>query len=403
MSSLRKILAGLALAFVFAASPALAANCGTGGPTGVCYKRAGTGDWATVGTWSNTSGGASSGTVPASGDHIILDANSGDLNFSGGAVHPTIGSFDALNFTGSLNWTYHTTTVNGNDSTAPNGVTWRMPSNGTTGCGCDQFMPVVFTATSGTVTINANGNPSFWSVEYGSTGSSTATWNIGGNFTSVAGAGTVLTSGTLALNSYTYRSLNLSTENSNTRALNYGSGTYHIRDISGQPAFSANTTTGLTITLGTGNLWVDSGGLLYVGDAVDFPNITVKSSDGLSTEGRCVNISNGNTHSALSLTLEPQSCIGGATNAALNISGNLSAPCTSSLPCGLISTNHVAPFTLVVSGTNTASWTALRQITFAGGTAMTATNSFDLGGNVNATITAPSTGGGGGGAPCIGC
>jgi hypothetical protein len=405
MSSLRKLIAGLALAFVFAASPALAANCGTGGPTGVCYKRAGTGDWSTVGTWSNTSGGVSSGTIPASGDHIILDANSGDLNFSGGSPGSplTIGSLDLNGFTGSVNWAYVTTVINGNDSTAPGGVTIRLPSGLTPGW--DQFMPFQLTATSGTVTVTSNNVP-FWSLEIGVGGSSSATFTLGSDFQSIASAGVTHTSGTFTISSYYFKTGVFNSDNTNTRTINWASGTVHTGTLTGTVGFGPFNTSGLTWNRGTATFKFDTGGYYYSANNLDLYNVVIGTNDGLAIEGGCFYYYGPTAVTWQSVTLEPGACLQGQWNLDITVTGNFTSNCTSALPC-LINSAVNTPIAdggmmFVVGGTATASWTAFRNIAFTGGTALTATNSLDFGGNFNATITPPSTGGGGG-APCIGC
>src|SRR6185437_9781357 len=102
---IRKLLLALAL-IVCLPLTAFAACAGIsvhGSGNHACFGRA-AGNWATAGTWSDTSGGASNASVPAAGDEVILDANSGAGNYTMNANESLV-AIDTTGFTGT--WTHN--------------------------------------------------------------------------------------------------------------------------------------------------------------------------------------------------------------------------------------------------------------------------------------------------------
>jgi hypothetical protein len=99
-----------------------------------------------------------------------------------------------------------------------------------------------FAATSGTKTITSNGGSFPGGVTFNGVGGA---WTLQDNLTMSAALG--LTTGTLNLGSYTLTCNNVGTSNSNTRAINFGTGKIVLtgRD---QTVWTSGTATGLTVT-----------------------------------------------------------------------------------------------------------------------------------------------------------
>ena len=67
------------------------------------YGRAGGGNWGTAATWSLTSGGGATGSVPTAADDVILDAASGNVTINGTSGSPSLcRSLTCTGFTGTL-------------------------------------------------------------------------------------------------------------------------------------------------------------------------------------------------------------------------------------------------------------------------------------------------------------
>lgn len=88
--------------------------------------------------------------------------------------------------------------------------------------------------------------------------------------------------------------------------------------------------------------------------------------------------------------------VGGGT---LTVTNGFSWTCSAAAACLLNSQSTNNGTTLSVGGAVTMTGLAIQDVTKAGAGSITATNSFDLGGNSGVTITPPS----GGGGRCIGC
>tara|TARA_R110000868_G_scaffold6746_1_gene37703 strand:- start:227 stop:1810 length:1584 start_codon:yes stop_codon:yes gene_type:complete len=103
---------------------------------------------------------------------------------------------------------------------------------------------VTFAATSGTKTINTAGVTFDRPFTFNGVG---GTWQLQAALTSGASRLTTLTAGTLNLNNYTLTTGTFSANNSNTRALAFGTGKIVITGNSGT-VFTTSVGTGLTIT-----------------------------------------------------------------------------------------------------------------------------------------------------------
>jgi hypothetical protein len=174
-----------------------------------------------------------------------------------------------------------------------------------------------------------------------------------------------------------------------TRTLNMGSGTFTLTGGS-TTVWDCGTITGLTFNAGTSNIVIAPGG---------FPNSTSIAFNTLTyatvTLGPSGAVSLGVSGAC---TIGTLNIIGPIRTAVVNgttISTALSIQGTSTSP--VVWTNNtpttVSSVTLSAPGA-TASWCALSGITFVTNS-LTATNSWNMGSVTNATITNPSTTGGG--------
>ena len=133
------------------------------------------------------------------------------------------------------------------------------------------------------------------------------------------------------------------------------------------------------------------------GGALTYGAVTINNN---STPGD-FNILQGNTFASLTVgsgvvLLFQQAATTTITNA-FNVTG------TSSAPSAVFSASNGNIATITVGAASTVQWAAIHRITeTAGGSSITATNSFDLGVNTNISISPPSAAGGSG-SRCIGC
>lgn len=182
---------------------------------------------------------------------------------------------------------------------------------------------------------------------------------------------------------------------STTRNINTGSGTWTLSGTTSNPAeFNCTSTTGLTQTF-TNSTWVYSGSSVFrvfngaSGLSMGPLVINNNSTKGFvrftgATTFASITVGSGNT-----LTF-PQGITTTVTGA-LNITG------TSSAPSGIQSDGPQTNVTTVsVGSASSVDWAAFLRVTRSGAGSMTATNSFDLGGNTGVTISGPSGGSGGG-------
>lgn len=179
-----------------------------------------------------------------------------------------------------------------------------------------------------------------------------------------------------------------------TRTFNMGDGTWTLTGTAGN-VWDFSTVTGLTFN-------ANNSTLLFQGAAV---NTNLKSfvSGGLTYNIVRINdpIGAGNqgpfswtgaaTIATLVLTAVRHLQFGGGSTTTITNAFTLSGTSTTQILVNSQNTNAVA--TLSVGAAVTMNWVALENIVKAGAGSITATNSFDLGGNSGVTITMPSGGG----------
>jgi hypothetical protein len=210
------------------------------------YWVGGSGSWTSASTtnWSTSSGGASGASVPTTTDAVIVDSNSGS---------PTI------TLTGALNCASLDTT----------GSTCTLTSTGTLTCAGNFTLSTTTTATfwsggltiTGTSTLTPNGRTINCNLIINAAG---LTVTLAGNsiFGQGAANNVTLTKGTLNLNNFSLTCNSFLSNNTNTKAIQFGT----------SGSINVNPTT-------VGNFYIDSTGFSYTGTSL----ITVTtSSSGLN-------------------------------------------------------------------------------------------------------------------------
>jgi hypothetical protein len=178
----------------------------------------------------------------------------------------------------------------------------------------------------------------------------------------------------------------LSCTGTGTRTLNMGDGTWTISVGGNNTAFTFGTTTGLTLNAGASTIALTGTGGKVCNPgaaAITFYNLSLAA----DTTGGATHLNTAGLWNSIAITADNN----------LQLTGNqtiATAPTwtgTSSEPISIISnvSASTAQKIIVSSGTPSLDYCALRCIDFDG-SAGTATNSMDLGGNSGITITAPS-------------
>lgn len=280
-------------------------------------------------------------------------------------------------FAASLFWIGGTGTLD----MATDSAHWSATTGGAT-CSCEPASgdDITFDASSGggIVTVNAN-----FTVNSLTAGAFTGTLDFSANNNSPTFVSTVSTG------------VNFS--GSGTRTINLGSGTWTLSGAGATWLNSAVTNETLSAASSTisftgsgSNPRVFTGGLNKIYGTVSFGADAAKSS----------NISSTGTIATLNITGPNYIQITAGATVTITNAPNLAGTSGNEIFISSATVNSAAILHLSAAGT--AAWAAFRDITVNTNT-LTATNSFDLGGNSGTlTITAPS-GGGGGGGKCVGC
>ena len=206
------------------------------------YWVGGSGTWNTSSTtnWSTTSGGSGGASVPTSSDAVIINGSSSS---------PTITLTGALNCA-SLDTTGSTCTIQG---------------GGTLACAGSFTLSTTTTATSwtggltitGASTITPNGRTVNCDLIINAAG---FTVTLAGNsiFGQGASNSVTLTNGTLNLNNFSLTCTSFLSNNSNTRAIQFGTSGSIVLNPSINGSFSINSATGFSYT---GTSLINVGGI----------------------------------------------------------------------------------------------------------------------------------------------
>lgn len=197
------------------------------------YWVGGTANWdGTPGLkWATTSGGAGGASVPISVDDVFFDAASGPVTCSYVVGGFGIKSLNCTGFTGTLH-NFIEMYVYG-DITFVAGMTFIT----------NQRVTIFETATL------TSAGKNFAEVEFNAFG---GTLTLNGDLTLSSGYGFILTQGTLNLANFNLTCGEFVSSNSNTRAINFGSGAVSLSGGGGGIALSMSNATNFTYT-GTGS------------------------------------------------------------------------------------------------------------------------------------------------------
>lgn len=258
---------------------------------------------------------------------------------------------------------------------------WATSSGGTGGAGVP--------GSSDTVTFD------------GSSGGGTVTPNFGGTgaFVSVAmGAFTGTLDFSANNNSLTLSAISaaFNCSGSGTRTLKMGNGTWTLTSTNGGGLTPWNMTNTSNLTLVANSSTIvfsgvnvsGGGGRAFVIGAASltFNNLT------FSGAGNYV-LSLGNNCTFNTLTIGGQVNLTVSQGETVTVT-SIATTSTSSTPASIVSNNPGSQYTISASsGTKSFSYIAIKDAVFTGGATFAATNSFDLGNNSGATITAPAAGG----------
>ena len=341
------------------------------------YWILGTGSWSSTNTvnWSASSGGAGGASVPTAADNVFFDANSNvgvtaftvtmantprvcnDFTASGLDGTMTLGGTNiGLTVSGSL--TFQAT----NFSRRYTGVT-------------------TFNATSTGKTVTTNGVAFGNDVAFDGVGGG---WTLGSALTVPIGNTTILTNGTLNLQSYTLTTGVFSSSNSNTRTIAFGTG--QISCTGTGTVWSTATNTGLTVT-GTGTISLtNASAKTFAGGSFSYSGVTLNQGG-----AGALTITGSNTFSNITNTRKSASATSilftaGTTNTFTD--WNASGESTRLLTIGSVT---AASHTLSkASGTVSSDYLSISRSTATGGAGWYAgANSTDGGNNSGWIFTAP--------------
>jgi hypothetical protein len=178
------------------------------------------------------------------------------------------------------------------------------------------------------------------------------------------------------------------------RTINQGGGGWTYRGGNGFTALDLGTQTNCTscVYSNTSHTFSGTGAsrLANLGTSLSLGAVTISD----ASAGKGVMEFTVSAATMASLTVGAGTTVLLTQGATTTITGALAITGTSSAPSGLQPTvprNNVT--TVSVGSASTCNWCAILRVTKSGAGSLTATNSLDLGGNTNITITPPSGGG----------
>jgi hypothetical protein len=347
------------------------------------FGRAG-GNWSASGTWSASSGGASDGSGIGAGDVVILDSNSSGTFTIDTTI--SIASLDCSG-TGGSGTPFAGTLVQNGVTLSVSALLFKLVA-GMTFAPASSARLITFTSTSGTTLITTAGK-TLGAVTFN---------GVGGTFQNQdamavrSDASITLTNGTWDTNSKNISAGNILSNNSNTRVLTMGASAIALACVSvGSWDFTVGT--GATITANTATVTMSPttvGQRQFVGGSLNFNGLTVAfvsapslSSSLLMTGSPTIaNL----TLSGAGIGLQFQTATTTTITGAINWSGSKTG-LISIMPSSFTGT---AATVALSSAGNMINWASINTITFTTN-GVTATNSFDMGSNTLATITAPQS------------
>ncbi len=230
------------------------------------YWVGGTGTWSDTARWSDTSGGAGGKSVPRSHDDVVFNSASNATAYTA-TVNAVTGGIrtKALTIAGPASGNV---TLAG--STAIDGIHGNvtLPATGLTRT-YTGAITLSGSATGRTLTTNGVALASATTVNGVS-----SEWALGSALNNGTSNITV-TNGNLLLSNYNLTAGAISSNNSNSRTINFGSGTISLSG-SGQISFGTTETTAanLTVTASTSQINLSSVGGTFQGNGKTFYNVT---------------------------------------------------------------------------------------------------------------------------------
>lgn len=353
-----------------------------GGNTNITFTTAddnywigGTGNWSTTGEWSTSTGGAADGRVPLPQDTAIFDANS----FSAGSQTVT----QDMPRIGSVNWTGSTNTPTWNINT----VSFSIYGSVTL------IADMAFVESGSTKTFRGRGSHTLTSAGYTWTPNSSGLIldAPGGTLTlqDALSIGTnrpfTITNGTFNANNFNVTVGSISSNNSNTRAITMGTGTWTLTNSG--TVWTTSTITGLTFSGANSTISmtdVSTTAKTFAGGGLTFGAISITSDGSAGT----TTFTGANTFSGMTIGA------GGAKSIVLP--GSATTVITSSTGLGngtnLITFTASAGSATISSASGNFCWdyVSLTNIPSTGGASFYAgptTNSTDGGGNTGWTFS----------------
>ena len=346
------------------------------------YWRGGTGTWNTTSTtnWSATSGGAGGASVPTASDNVIFDqAATYNVTMTGALVCLSITvSAGTVSF---LTGTTPTLAVSGSMSLIA-GTVWTS-----TGA-------ITFNATTTGKTITTGGTTINGAITFNGAGGA---WTLGDALITGVTLTTTLTAGTLNLNNFNLTTGIFSSSNTNTRAINFGSGNIILSHTSlAQTVLSMATATGFTYT-SSGTLASGTG--CFQATMSTTRTFVFGTTGGSSTNAPNLYIDSGASGCTITtgswfneLNFGTSNCLLGATSLNLNqLVSNSSTSNVSGLTANMRGTGYVYTNTsigpLVINSTNGTTYINSSTVTCT--TCTLTSGTLDL--FTNGTLTCSST------------
>jgi hypothetical protein len=381
---------GLVLFTLALITPAYA-TCGDGSST--CWWIGASGNWNVNGSWSNSSGGASNGTQPATGDSICFD--------SGGSGNSTINatrSIARLDTTGTEAFCTaggsagaYTGTITQNAATTltVTGATFNVSSSSGWTAANATTSDIAFTGTTVTINLNSSGaSRNVGDVSFNGTGPFT----LGSALTA---AGTLTsTAGNLDFNNVNATAGAFDFSGTTARTITCGTGTLTANSTTSTAPWNVTTSTNLTLTCNTGTVVVS--GATTVGRTITwggktYNNFTISAA---SLNRNQIALGGGSvTTTIANLTLTNVSHLGFAsTNHILHVTGTFAWTGLSESAVGYfgLGVSNGSGFELRVNSVHTFEWLYVQNIEeHASSSNITFNNSFDGGNNTNITINRP--------------
>ena len=339
------------------------------------YWVGGTGNWSDTARWSTSSGGASGASVPRSHDDVVFDSASNATAYTA-TVNSVTGGIRMKSLTiagpASGNVTLAGTTqmvgIHGNVTLPATGLT-RTYSGSITLTGSAGGKTLTTNGVALQQTISINGVDCGWSF---------------GSAVSISGDTLAITNGSIDFAGYSFTCGGISSDNQNSRTLNFGSGT---TTCSGNIGFGTTETNraNLTVTSGTSQIDCSSSSPTFSGNNQTFYNVAFTS-----TGVGATTINGANSFNNLSFS--------GLTSAGLNqiaLTGNQTITGTLTFSAGTNATSRRFIRSDIIGTTRTLTVAAFsgtdvdfRDITVTGAAApISGTRLGDVKGNSGITFT----------------